>query len=452
MAQFDVDLFVIGAGSGGVRAARIAAEHGAKVKIAEVSRVGGTCVIRGCVPKKLLVYASRMKHEFASAQGFGWTVSATHDWATLHNGINAELDRLEGIYRRNLNKAGVEIIDSHARIAGPNAVYLEATGETISAKRILISTGARPRMPDDFPGAEHCINSDAVFTLETMPKRILIVGGGYIGLEMAGIFHNLGAQTMLVHRGDKLLRGFDEDLRDGVEEAYRAAGIELLVQNAISKIEKNAQGYTVHLSSGGVREADCVLFSAGRLPNTKGLGLEEHGITLAENGGIDIDDLFQTSVPSIYAVGDVTNRVQLTPVAIREGHAFADREFGSGKMRAATPTVPSAVFSTPELASVGLTEKEAREKYPQLNVFKTRFRPMKEAFSNQDAPFFGKLLVDGATDKVVGAHLLGESAGEMIQLVAVALTAGATKADFDNTLAVHPTIAEELVTMRTPVA
>ncbi|MDE2288595.1 MAG: glutathione-disulfide reductase [Burkholderiales bacterium] len=452
MPHFDVDLFVIGAGSGGVRAARIAAGHGAKVMIAEEYRVGGTCVIRGCVPKKLLVYASRFAHEFEDAAGFGWQAPApTFDWATLIRNKDAEIARLEGVYRANLERAGVTLVQERALIAGPQVVHLPASGRQISARTILVATGARPHWLD-VPGAEYAITSNEAFHLAQLPKRILIVGGGYIAVEFAGIFAGLGSRVTLLHRGPHILRGFDDDLREGVEQAYRKQGIDVLLNLTLARIDKADGGLGATLSDGSRHEVDAVMLATGRAPYTDGLGLDMAGVALDPAGAIRVDEESRTNIASIYAIGDVTNRVNLTPMAIREGHAFADSVFGNRPTRVDHTLVPTAVFSTPELGTLGLTEAQARERYARLQVYKTQFRPMKATLSGRDERVFMKLLVDGQTDKVVGAHLLGEASGEMIQLLGVAMTMGATKADFDRTLAVHPTASEELVTMRTPVA
>jgi glutathione reductase (NADPH) len=453
MTSHDVDLFVIGAGSGGVRAARIAATYGAKVMIAEEYRVGGTCVIRGCVPKKLLVYASRFPHEFEDAAGFGWSVpKAAFNWATLIKAKDAEIGRLERIYRENLAKAGVEIVESRAVLEDAHTVRLTATGERVTAKTILIATGGHPTLEPSIPGGEHAITSNEAFHLEHLPRRVLVVGGGYIAVEFAGIFHGLGSETALLHRGEHILRGFDEDLRHGLEAAYAKHGPRLILNTTISRIEKTASGLVAHLSNGGTHEADMIMVATGRKPNTKGLGLDRAGVETDANGAIRVTGVSQTSVPSIHAVGDVTNRVNLTPMAIREGHAFADNVFGGRKVDVDHELVPTAVFSTPELGTVGLSEAAARGLYPEVRVFKTGFRPMKAALSGRDERVFMKLVVDAATDRVVGAHMIGEGAGEMSQLLGIAIRTGATKADFDATLAVHPTSAEEFVTMRTPWA
>lgn len=451
MRKFDVDLFVIGAGSGGVRASRIAASHGARVALAEEYRVGGTCVIRGCVPKKLLVYASRYRQELQSAASYGWAgAGGTFDWSTLQQNVADEVARLESVYSKNLEKAGVELLHGRARLQDAHTVLVEGRARPITAERILISTGARPSVPADLPGVEYALTSDDVFTLPEMPKRIVIGGGGYIAVEFAGIFSQLGAETRLVHRADRILRGFDEGLREGLDRAYRKIGIKFSTGVTLVGITKRGDTLEVRLSDGETIETDAVLLATGRTPNSANLGLDGAGVDLDKDGGICVDADFRTTAPSVFAVGDVTNQVQLTPVAIHDGHAFADSQFGKKHVVRRSPLVPSAVFSTPEAASVGLTEHAAALTVPDLKVFQTSFRPMRQGFAKMDTEFFAKILVDGATDKVLGVHLLGEGAAEMIQLVGVAMTAGATKSDFDRTLAVHPTIAEELVTMRTP--
>ncbi|MBM6594626.1 glutathione-disulfide reductase [Microvirga pudoricolor] len=451
MSAYDVDLFVIGAGSGGVRAARIAAGYGARVMIAEEYRVGGTCVIRGCVPKKLMVYASRFAHEFEEAEGFGWTLDAPKfNWATLIRNKSLEIDRLEGIYRANLDKAGVEIVDSHAVIEDPHTVRLTRTNRTVTARVILIAVGAHPTMEPAIPGGELAITSNEVFELQELPKRILVVGGGYIAVEFAGVFNGLGSETTLLHRGDKLLRGFDEDVRDALGEAYAARGIRLELGKMVTRLDKRPDGIAATLSDGSVLTVDQVLVATGRRPNTSGLGLENAGVVTDEVGAVVVDAYSQTLIPSIYAVGDVTNRANLTPIAIREGHAFADTVFGDKPTMVEHDLIPTAVFSTPEIGVIGCSEGLARANYGEIDVYKTAFRPMKATISGSKDRVLMKLLVDRATDKVVGVHIVGHDAGEMIQLAGVAVTMGATKADFDRTVAVHPTAAEELVTMRTP--
>ncbi|MFN3625529.1 MAG: glutathione-disulfide reductase [Hyphomicrobium sp.] len=449
MAQHDYDLFVIGAGSGGVRAARIAAGYGARVAIAEEYRVGGTCVIRGCVPKKLLVYASRFADEFEDARGFGWTVGETSfDWASLVAAKDKELSRLEAAYRTNLGKSGVEIIEERASVEGANAIKLTKSGRTVTAGKILIATGGRPSLAEPRPGLEHVITSNEAFDLPRLPASIVIAGGGYIAVEFAGIFSHFGVKTTLIYRGDKILRGFDEDLRDRLTEAYLNQGIRIVTGNIFTHFEKTAAGLVGHLSGGGTLEAEQIMFAVGRTPNTAGLGLEGVGVRLGGKGHVVVNEYSKSSVDSIFAVGDVTDRVALTPTAIREGHAFADTEFG-GKPRMIEHTfVPTAVFATPELASVGFPEHLARDHCKKLEVYKAAFRRMKATLSGRDERMFMKLLVDGESGKVLGCHMAGEGAAEIIQMAAIALRLGATKADFDATIALHPTAAEEFVTMR----
>lgn len=449
MSKHDYDLFVIGAGSGGVRAARIAAGYGAKVALAEEYRVGGTCVLRGCVPKKLLVYASRFADEFEDARGFGWTVGDTSfDWPTLVAAKDRELVRLEAAYRTNLGKAGVEIIEERAIVEGPNAVKLTKSGRTVTAGKILVATGGKPWLGEPRPGLEHVITSNEAFDLPRLPASIIVAGGGYIAIEFAGIFSRLGVETTLIYRGDKILRGFDEDLRDRLSEAYAKQGIRIVIGNVFTHIEKSAAGLVGHLSGGGRLEAEQIMFAVGRMPNTAGLGLDKIGVELGWNGHVVVNEYSKSSVDSIFAVGDVTDRVALTPIAIREGHAFADTEFGGNPRMIEHTLVPTAVFSTPELASVGLPEHLARERCNRLDVYKAAFRPMKATLSGRDERMFMKLLVDGESGKVIGCHMLGEGAAEIIQMAAIALRLGATKADFDATIALHPTAAEEFVTMR----
>ncbi|MET0531580.1 MAG: glutathione-disulfide reductase [Microvirga sp.] len=452
MSEFDVDLFVIGGGSGGVRAARIAAGYGARVMIAEEYRVGGTCVIRGCVPKKLMVYASRFADDFHDAAGFGWSLSETKfDWATLIRNKDKEIDRLEGIYRANLEKAGVEIVDSRAVIEDPHTVHLLKTGARIRARYILVAVGAHPTMDPPIPGGELGITSNEVFHLEKLPERILVVGGGYIAVEFAGVFAGLGSKVTLVHRGDMLLRGFDDDIRVALGEAYVQRGIDLALSRTLVRLDKTTAGIAATLSDGSVVHVDQVLVATGRRPNTKGLGLDKAGITVDEVGAIPVDAYSQTLTPSIYAVGDVTNRANLTPIAIREGHAFADTVFGANPTIIDHDLIPTAVFSTPEIGVIGCGENAARMIYGDIDVYRTAFRPMKATLSGGSERVLMKLIVEKATDKVRGVHIMGHDAGEMIQLAGIAVTMGATKADFDRTVAVHPTAAEELVTMRTPV-
>jgi glutathione reductase (NADPH) len=443
----DYDLFVIGAGSGGVRAARISAKHGAKVAVAEEYRVGGTCVIRGCVPKKLLVYASKFSEEFEDAVGFGWTTEkVSFDWQTLIENKDREIDRLNKAYIRNLESAGAELIEERAMLLDAHTVQL-ASGRKVTAKHILIATGAAPFIPRHMAGHEFAISSNEAFHLERLPRRMVIVGGGYIAVEFAGIFSNLGVETILLYRGEQILRGFDNDLRDHLAAEMRKKGIDIRTHVDVHMIERSGDGVRVTLTDGERIGAGQIMYCTGRMPNILGLGLEHVGITPTIHGAIPVNEYSQTEVPSIHAVGDVTNRVNLTPVAIREGHAFADTMFGGKPTMVNHGLVPTAVFSQPELGTVGMTEEKARERH-KVDIFKTSFRPMKHTLSGRDERMLMKLVVDAETDKVLGCHIAGPDAGEMAQLLGIAITAGATKAQFDATLAVHPTASEELVTMR----
>jgi glutathione reductase (NADPH) len=449
MADRDVDLFVIGAGSGGVRAARVAASHGARVMIAEEYRVGGTCVIRGCVPKKLLVYASRFSDEFEDAAGYGWSVPEPEfHWPTLIANVAREVTRLEAAYTSTLERFKVELIKSRAVLEDAHTVRFVSTGARVKAETILIATGAWPHYGPEIPGLEHVISSNEAFHLTELPPRIVIQGGGYIAVEFAGIFAGLGSQVTLVYRGENILRGFDDDVREHLRNEMRKRGITVTCGHTVAAVEKNGDELVTRLSDGKTIVADKVMFAIGRRPNTMGLGIETVHLKLHEHGGVDVDDYSRTSVPNIYAVGDVTNRVNLTPVAIREGHAFADTVYGGKPTPVDHTNVPTAVFSEPEVGVVGLTEAQARESLAVLDVYKTSFRPMKATLSGRDTRTFMKLLVDGATDRVVGCHMVGPDAGELIQVLGIAVKMGATKADFDATMAVHPTAAEELVTMR----
>ncbi|WP_158816547.1 glutathione-disulfide reductase [Methylocapsa sp. S129] len=450
--NFDVDLFVIGAGSGGVRAARIAAGYGARAMVAEEFRIGGTCVIRGCVPKKLLAYASRFADDFADAAGYGWRVGETRfDWPTMVAAKEKEITRLSAIYRANLEKAGVQIIEERAEIAGPQSVLL-ASGRLISAKHILIATGAAPELAPHVPGLEHAISSNEIFDLKSFPSRLLIVGGGYIAVEFASIFARLGAMVTQVMRADNILRGFDEDMRTGLRDELCHAGILFGFGRLPTRIEKRDGALHVALSNGDLLVVDQILVATGRRPNTDKLGLENVGVALDAAGAVKVDAWSATNVPGIHAVGDVTNRINLTPVAIREGHAFADHVFGGKPVAVDHESVPSAVFATPEIGAVGLTEAQARERYDIVDIYRSSFRPMKATLSGRREHTIMKLVVDGASDRVLGAHILGHEAGEMIQLLGIAVKMKATKADLDATMAVHPTAAEELVTMRTRTA
>ncbi len=444
----DVDLFVIGAGSGGVRAARIAAGYGASVMIAEEFRVGGTCVIRGCVPKKLLVYAARFADEFEDAAGYGWTVTEpAFDWPTLIANKDREIARLELAYTTNLERAKVAIVKSRAMIVDPHTVKL-ADGKTVRTKHILIATGAAPSLGKDIEGHAHVISSNEAFHLDELPKRILIQGGGYIAVEFAGIFNGLGSEVTLVYRGDNILRGFDDDLRAHLRTEMEKRGIKIITKRIVEGIEKVDHGLCVELSGHDEVIVDRVMFATGRRPNVKGLGLEAAGVELGMTGGIAVDAYSRTSVSNIYAIGDVTDRLNLTPVAIREGHAFADTVFGNRPTAVDHKNVPTAVFSEPECGAIGLTEAEACRDLPKVDIYKTSFRPMKATLAGRDTRTFMKLVVDGTSDRVFGCHIVGPDAGEMIQLIGIAVKMKATKADFDAVMAVHPTAAEELVTMR----
>ncbi|WP_237477544.1 glutathione-disulfide reductase [Lichenibacterium dinghuense] len=444
-----VDYFVIGAGSGGVRSGRIAASHGAKVMVAEDFRIGGTCVIRGCVPKKLYVYASRFADEFADAAGFGWTLGATRfDWPHLVRAKEAEITRLSGLYRQNLEKAGASFVEARARIDGPNAVVL-TDGRRVEAEHILVATGGRPTMHPDIPGLEHAITSNEIFDLREFPRRLVVVGAGYIGLEFASVFARLGAEVTVMFRGDQILSGFDDDMRDGLAEALREAGITLLPRTLPRALTRSDGRIEVLMPDGSTVAADQVLMATGRAPNTRNMGLAEAGVALDRKGAVKVDAFSHSSVPSIHAVGDVTDRVNLTPVAVREGHALADTLFGGRPTSVDHAHVASAVFCTPEIGSIGLTERQARERHDVVDIFKAGFRPLKATVSGRKEKVLFKLVVDGVTDRVLGVHILGPEAGEMIQMCAIAVRMGATKADFDATMAVHPTMAEEIVTMRT---
>jgi len=453
MAEFDVDLFVIGGGSGGVRAARIAAGHGARVMIAEEYRMGGTCVIRGCVPKKLLVYASHIQHEIEDAAGFGWTIpSASFDWPTLIANKDKEIARLEAAYTANVEKSGARIVKTRAVFEDAHTLRL-ATGEAVTAKYVLIATGGAPNHGPAIPGIEHVISSNEAFHLPQLPDRIVIQGGGYIALEFACIFAGFGSEVTLIYRGDNVLRGFDEDVRAHVRSEMEKNGITILTGCTVDKIDKHGREFTSHLSNGSSVASDQVMFAIGRHPNVGGLGLEKAGVAInPNNGGIAIDGFSKTSAPSIYAIGDVTHRVNLTPVAIREGHAFADTVFGKRSVEVDHHDIATAVFSQPEVGTVGLTEAQARAQFSHVDIYKANFKPMKATMSGRDTRVLMKLVVDAGTDRVVGCHIVGEGAAEMVQLVGIAVRMKAKKADFDATMALHPTAAEELVTMRTPSA
>jgi glutathione reductase (NADPH) len=445
------DLVVIGGGSGGVRAGRVAASLGARVALIEEHRVGGTCVIRGCVPKKLLVLASRFAGDFHDAQGFGWEVSpATFHWPRLVDSLSREVARLEGLYRKSLEDSGVTIFDDRAQLHGTNNVLLQRSGESLQANNVLLATGSAPSALN-VPGGHHCITSDHAFGLSTQPKRMVVLGGGYIAVELASAFRALGTELTILHRAPTLLRGFDGMLQDGLTTAFLERGIQMRPETVARRIEKTVDGFLVHDSAGRVHNADCVLNATGRKPLTQELGLETTDIRVDAHGAIEVDDQHRTSAPGIFAVGDITNRLNLTPVAIRQGHEVAHALFGGPPLpRVRFDVAPTAVFTTPELGAVGLTEANARARIGRLKVFKTQFRPMRAALAGSNERVAMKVLVCGETDKVVGVHLLGREAAEMIQLVAISLQLGATKRDLDQTLAVHPTAAEELVTLRSP--
>src|SRR6195952_261729 len=453
MADYDVDLFVIGGGSGGVRAARIAAGYGAKVMVAEEYRMGGTCVIRGCVPKKLFVIGSHVRHEIEDAKGFGWTIPEfSFDWTTLVANKDKEIARLDGIYTTNVEKSGAQVVKARAVLEDANTLRL-SDGKRVTAKYILIATGGRPNHGAAIPRIEHVISSDEAFHLTQMSKRIVIQGGGYIALEFAGIFKGYGADVTVIYRGDNILRGFDEDVRNHVRTEMEKQGINIITGCTITRIEQHGKEFTTHLSSGSSIASDKVMFAIGRHPNIANLGLETAGVAInPNNGGIAVDAWSKTSAPNIYAIGDVTHRINLTPVAIREGHAFADTLFGKSTVQVDHSTIPTAVFSQPEVGTVGLTEAEARAQFSHVDIYKTDFRPIKATMSGSLSRVLMKLIVDGLTDRVLGCHIVGEAAAEMIQLIGIAVRLKATKADFDATMALHPTAAEELVTMRTPTA
>ncbi len=447
-ATYDYDLFVIGAGSGGVRAARVSASHGARVAIAEEYRVGGTCVIRGCVPKKLLVYGAHFAEDLQDAARFGWKVGKTSfDWPTLRDNVLAEVDRLEGIYGDILERHDVEIFAQRATVAGPNQIAL-ADGTKVTAATILIATGARPAVPD-VPGAEHGVTSNEMFLLDTMPKRAVIAGGGYIANEFAGILHEFACEVTIVNRGDLILRHYDEQVRDRLLQISLTKGINFKFNAPFEKIVKRKDGsLRLHLAGSSPIDADLLLWAVGRSPNTEGLGLEKAGVDLGKNGAILVDEDNQSSIPSLYAIGDVTDRVQLTPVAIREGQAFADTVFGNKPTRVDYANIPSAVFSHPPIAAVGLTESQARDTLGTYKTYVSDFRPMKNVLAGRNERSLYKLIVDEDSDKVVGIHMIGPDAPEILQAAAIAVKAGLTKAQFDDTIALHPTMSEELVLMR----
>jgi glutathione reductase (NADPH) len=452
--SYDYDLFVIGGGSGGVRAARLAALTGAKVAVAEEYRMGGTCVIRGCVPKKFMVYASGYGKHIKHAKGYGWSVGdVSYDHAVFASAMHAEVDRLSAIYHRNLANAGVEILEERAEFVDANTLRLKTSGKTVTAAKILIAVGGRPWMPspEELPGVEHAITSNEIFDLETLPKHLVIAGGGYIAVEFAHVFAGLGVNTCLVYRGDTVLRGFDEDVRMAVHEGLKEAGVRVITQTVFEKIEE-VEGaelpYCVHLKNGHSINADVIMMAVGRRPNTESLGLEAAGVAVSDGGAVIVDEWSKTNVPSIWAVGDVTDRVALTPVAIREGHAFAETEFYDKPWHFDHSDIPTAVFTQPEVGTVGMTEADARKKYGNVDIYKTRFRPMKNMLNGDASRVLMKLVVKADDEKVLGVHIVGEDSAEMIQAVGIAVKMGVTKPDFDRTCALHPSVAEELVTMR----
>jgi len=450
MTEYDYDLFTIGAGSGGVRASRLASAYGARVGIAEEYRVGGTCVIRGCVPKKLFVYASEFGHMFEDAKGYGWTSGApAFDWAKLLENKDNEIDRLNGAYIRNLENAGVEIFQTRAVIKDPHRVHLAAEDRDVTAKRILVATGGAPWTDETIPGHELGVTSNEAFHLEKFPKRVVIAGGGYIAIEFACIFKGLGADVCLVYRGQDILRHFDRDISMQVHTEMDRLGIRIITQTVFERIEASAgDERRVHLSNGDALDCDLVFWAVGRKPSTKGMGLEDAGVALAANGAIKVDDYSKSSVESIYAIGDVTDRVNLTPVAIREGAAFAETVYNGKDQKMDYAFIPKAVFSQPPVGSVGYGEHEARKKFDRIDIYKTEFRPMKNMLSGSEQRTLMKLVIDAGTDTVVGCHIVGEGAAEMIQCLAIAVKAGLTKQQFDETCALHPTSAEEIVTLR----
>jgi glutathione reductase (NADPH) len=452
----DVDLFVIGGGSGGVKAARVAASYGAKVMLAEEHRIGGTCVIRGCVPKKLFVYASRFADEFKDAAGFGWTVQGTtFDWGTLVANKDREIARLEAAYTGSLDRAGVEHVKSRASFEDGRTLRLEATGELVRASNVLIATGSWPHPGDPIPGIEHAISSNDVFEFRELPRSIVVQGGGYTAVEFACVFAGLGSSVTLVYRGENILRGFDADVRSHLKAELVRKGIRVLCGAKVTSITPFDDRYRVGVGVGvdGVAPimADKVLFAVGRRPNTNSLHLDRAGVEMVAGGAVKVDRFSQTTTPRIFAVGDVTNRVNLTPVAIREGHAFADTVFGGRPTVVDHTGVPTAVFSEPEVGAVGMTEEEAVASLGRVDIYKTTFRPMRATLSGSGSKSLMKLVVDGRTGRVVGCHIVGPDAGELIQIIAIPVQMRATKSDFDAVLAVHPTAAEELVMMRQPI-
>ena len=445
MAEYDYDLFVVGAGSGGVRAARVASELGARVAVAEMDRLGGTCVNLGCIPKKLFVYGSHFSYDFRDARGYGWTAEPEFDWATLRANKDREIARLNVIYGGLLERAGVELIKGRARLLDPHT--LEAGGKRRTARRILVSTGGLPIMPE-IPGAELGLTSNAVFELGALPQRAMVVGAGYIALELGSVLNALGVEVTLVHRGEEILRGFDKDLRCHLHAELELKGMRIFLKTRVTSLEKKESSFVARLDNGECLETDFPMFAIGRTPNTEGLGLEELGVELGPRGGLVVDENFTTSVPSIHAVGDVIDHVQLTPVAVAEGMHFAHHFYGDGAHRIDYAAIPTAVFCQPELATVGLTEEEAWHRCQDVRVYKSVFTPLKLTLSEREEHTIVKVVVDASDDRVVGCHMAGHGAAEVIQGLAIAMKAGATKAQFDATIGIHPTSAEEFVTLR----
>ncbi|MBO3760691.1 glutathione-disulfide reductase [Ciceribacter sp. L1K22] len=452
MTQFDYDLFVIGGGSGGVRSARLAAAMGKRVAIAEEYRFGGTCVIRGCVPKKLFVYASQFHEHFEDARGYGWTVGDTSfSWKALIEAKDREIARLEGLYRKGLENAGAEILETRAELVGPHNIRLVKSGKVVTAERIVIAVGGSANPHASLPGYELCITSNDAFHLEELPRSIVIAGGGYIAVEFANIFHGLGVDTTLIYRGKEILSRFDQDMRHGLHEAMEAKGIRILCEDIITKVSRTAAGgLLAETKNNGHLSTDQVMLALGRDPNTAGLGLEAAGVAVNDRGAVIVDEYSRTNVPNIYALGDVTDRVQLTPVAIHEAMCFIETEYKNNPTAPDHDLIATAVFSQPEIGTVGLSEEDAAKRYDEIEVYRAQFRPMKATLSGRQEKMIVKLIVNAADRKVVGAHILGHDAGEMAQLLGVSLKAGVTKDDFDRTMAVHPTAAEELVTMYSP--
>ncbi|MEL6568160.1 MAG: glutathione-disulfide reductase [Pseudomonadota bacterium] len=450
--EYDFDLFVIGAGSGGVRAGRLAALSGERVAIAEEYRVGGTCVIRGCVPKKFMVYASAFRKQFKAAKGYGWDVGEPNfDWNTFSQAMHAEVDRLSGIYMRNMANAGVEVIEERAEFVDEHTLRLVKSDRTVTAKRILIATGGTPWRPDDLPGVERTITSNEIFHLEKLPKHLVIAGGGYIACEFAHVFAGLGVETCLIYRGETVLNGFDFDVRTEVHEGLKNAGVRVITNTVFESIEESGEADAPHrikLTNGTVLDADVVMMAVGRQPATEGLNCEAAGVELGRRGAVIVDDTSKTSVDHIFAVGDVIDKVQLTPVAIREGHALADTLYNDNPWQFDYDDIATAVFTQPEVGTVGLSEAQARADHGKIDIYKTRFRPMKNMLSGDETRTMMKLVVRASDEKVLGVHLVGPDSAEIIQAIGIAVKMGVTKPDFDRTCAVHPTVAEELVTMR----